>query len=230
VVLYGFEEHCDLRPIEVVADARGIQCELVTRNGEGHSRVPVDLPLGGTHNLLNAMAVFAAARADGIEPGTIASALSRFEGVRRRQEVVGEGRGILVVDDFAHHPTAVRLTLDGLRQRYPDRNLVVALEPRSLTAARGMFFDDYFEALRRADRVWLAPVFHASRFADHERLDTQKLAANLSQAGTPARACASIEELRLLAVESLRPGDLFVTMSSGSFEGLPHKIAANLMR
>ena len=228
VLLYGFDDHCDLRPIDVVADASGVQFALLSRGSGSGERVAITLPLGGKHNLLNATAVAAAAIADGIEPAQVASALSEFAGVRRRQEVVGDQRGILVVDDFAHHPTAVRLTLDGLRQRYPDRKLVVALEPRSLTAARRLFFDDYFEALGRADRVWLAPVFHAGRFADDERLDTRKLAAALSKAGTPAQACDSIEDLHRGALESLESGDLFVTMSSGSFEGLPHKVAAAL--
>ncbi len=225
-LFYGFEDSCDLRPEKIVNDQRGAQFELRIRRGSSEERVAVELPLGGRHNLLNATAVFGAAYADSIPPSDIAAALKGFKGVRRRQEVVGDKGGVLVVDDFAHHPTAVRLTLEGLRNRYPDMNLIVALEPRSLTAARRMFFDDYLEALRLADRVWLAPVFHAARFDDNQRLDTQELAAALEEVGTPATACASIEDLRRRVLDSLRAGDLFVTMSSGSFEGLPHKVAA----
>ena len=227
-LLYGFDDNCDLRPAEIETGAEGVRFKLRAPGLEGADGTAIRLPLSGRHNILNATAVFAAAHSDGIPIDEIVAALAAFKGVRRRQEVVGEGRGIVVVDDFAHHPTAVRLTLEGLRDRYSERRLVVALEPRSLTAARAAFFGDYLDALGRADRVWLAPVFHAARLSDDERLDTRALAAALRGRGTPARACTSIEELRREILESLRPGDLFVTMSSGSFEGLPHAVAAAL--
>lgn len=225
-LFYGFEDNCDLRPEKVVSDQRGTRFELRIEGDAVEDRIAIELPLGGRHNLLNATAVFGAAYADSISPSGIAAALAEFEGVRRRQEVVGDSGGVLVIDDFAHHPTAVRLTLEGLRDRYPDKNVIVALELRSLTAARRIFFDDYLEALQCADRVWLAPVFHAGRFSDSERLDTQKLAAALGKAKTPTTACDSIEELRRGVLDSLQAGDLFVTMSSGNFEDLPHKITA----
>jgi UDP-N-acetylmuramate: L-alanyl-gamma-D-glutamyl-meso-diaminopimelate ligase len=228
---YGFDDGCDVRPTNVRSNENGTQFDIrVGGPGGAECRTGLELPLGGRHNLLNAMAVFAAAHADSIPPTDIATALAAFKGVRRRQEVVGEGGGVTVIDDFAHHPTAVRLTLEGLRSRYPGRNLVVALEPRSLTAARRIFFDDYLEALGSADRVWLAPVFHAGRLADDERLDTRKLAAQLETGGTPATACDSTSELREGVLAALRPGDLFVTMSSGSFEGLPHAVTTELQK
>ncbi len=227
-VFYGFEEGCDVRAANVRDNEHGTQFEIRDRSDDTEHRIGIELPLGGRHNLLNAMAVFAAAHADSVPAAEIAAALTAFKGVQRRQQVIGEGRGVLVVDDFAHHPTAVRLTLEGLRGRYPGKNLVVALEPRSLTAARRLFFGEYLEALASADRVWLAPVFHAGRFSDEERLDTAKLAAALEERGTRATACDSITELRQRVLETLRPGDLFVTMSSGSFEGLPHAVARAL--
>ncbi|MFQ5525749.1 MAG: UDP-N-acetylmuramate--L-alanine ligase [Thermoanaerobaculia bacterium] len=225
-LFYGLEAGNDLSPENGWQNSgQGLDFEVRERRGDP---VPIRLPLSGRHNLLNALAVFGAAREDGIPGETIAAALGAFKGVKRRQEIVGTARDVIVIDDFAHHPTAVRLTLEGLRKRYPERRIVVALEPRSLTASRNLFFDEYVAALEAADRVWLAPAFHAERFEKAERLDTSELARTLRRRGTPAAACGSIAGLESQALESLAPGDLLVTMSSGSFGGLPHRIAEHL--
>ncbi len=225
-LFYGLDPSNDLRPEPGWhSDKSGLGFEIRLPDGES---AEIRLPLSGQHNLLNALAVLAVASADGIPLPEIAAAMSSFEGVRRRQEVVGEAAGVLVIDDFAHHPTAVRLTLEGLRCRYPDRRLVVALEPRSLTASRNLFYSEYLEALRLADRVWLAPAFHAERFAAPDRLDTAKLARELTEGGTPAVASDSIDSLRRGLLEALASGDLVVTMSSGSFDGLAARVAEAL--
>ncbi len=187
-----------------------------------------ELPAPGRHNLTNALAVIAAAHNDGIPAEDIARALGRFAGVKRRQEVVAEPGGVTVIDDFAHHPTAVAATLDALAAAYPGRRLCVALEPRSLTAARAEFFDDYLDALGRADRVFLAPVFHADRLEPSDRLDTERLAERLTARGTETGAYETIAALGADAVGSLDPGDVFVTMSSGSFDGLAQRVAEAL--
>ena len=132
-----------------------------------------------------------------------------------------------MVDDFAHHPTAVEKTLIALRQRYPGRRIVALFEPRSLTAGRRFFFEPYRQAFAAADRVLFAPIFHAGR------LDAER-AAGLRGPGRRARradgvaatACADTEELFRHAVDEARPGDVLVTMSSGSFDGMPHRLAA----
>src|SRR6185295_2678937 len=116
------------------------------------------------------------ARHDGLPAAAVASALARFQGVKRRQEELGTARGVTVVDDFAHHPTAVGKTLEALRGRYPGRRLVVLFEPRSLTAGRELFFASYVDAFALADAVWLAPLYHAKRLEAGERLDRQALA------------------------------------------------------
>ncbi|HEY6324490.1 MAG TPA: cyanophycin synthetase, partial [Thermoanaerobaculia bacterium] len=146
--------------------------------------------------------------------------------VKRRLEELGSRGGVTVVDDFAHHPTAVGKTLAALRQSYPGRRLVALFEPRSLTAGRAMFFAAYREAFAAADRVLFAPTFHSGRLSAEERLDFAAVAAALAADGVAAARFASVDELLARAVAESRPGDVLVTMSSGSFEDLPRRLLA----
>ncbi|HSM50054.1 MAG TPA: cyanophycin synthetase, partial [Thermoanaerobaculia bacterium] len=190
--------------------------------------VELVLPLWGRHNAANALGVWAAARADGIPPEEVARALARFEGVRRRQELLGEPAGVAVLDDFAHHPTAVRCTLAGLRDRFPGRRLWALYEPRSLSAGRAFQLAAYREAFLEADRVVLAPIFHRGRLAPEERLDLPALAAELTAAGRPARACDSLDEVLEQVAREVEEGDVVVAMSSGSFGQMPRRLLARL--
>ncbi|HLF56581.1 MAG TPA: Mur ligase family protein, partial [Thermoanaerobaculia bacterium] len=160
---YGAAEGNDWRLVAPPSAGEG-GTRFTVREPDGGER---ELTLGvwGRHNVSNALAVWAAARRDELPPARIADALARFRGVRRRQELVGEPGGVTVIDDFAHHPTAVGETLASLRQRFPGRRLVAAFEPRSLTAGRAFFLDGYRAAFRAADRVVLAPIFHRDRLA-----------------------------------------------------------------
>jgi UDP-N-acetylmuramate: L-alanyl-gamma-D-glutamyl-meso-diaminopimelate ligase len=188
--------------------------------------VEISLPLAGEHNIANCLAVWAASRRDGLPAADVASALARFHGVKRRLEELGTVRGVTVVDDFAHHPTAVEKTLEALRQRYPGRRLVTLFEPRSLTAGRRFFFDAYCQAFAGADRVLFAPLFHSNRLAPEERLDLAALATALTAAGVPATVGADDADLLRLGMEEARDGSVLVTMSSGSFEGMPQRLLA----
>ncbi len=158
----------------------------------------------------------------------MASALASFSGVKRRMELVGRPRGIAVLDDFAHHPTAVAKTLQALKNRFPFRRLIVAFEPRSLTAAQKLFFEEYCAAFSHADLVFFAPIFHAERFADDELLDLGGISARLSLHGTQARSTYSIDDLTERILGAAQPGDVIVTMSSGSFDGLPRRLVNSL--
>ena len=225
VVTYGLGEHNDVHPSgKVEADLDGSHFEIVDASGT----TEIVLPHGGDHNVQNALAVWAVARFDGLPRRAIAEALAGFTGVRRRMEELATHDGITVVDDFAHHPTAIGATLDALRAKYHGRRLVVAFEPRSLTAARAFLFDDYCGAFRRADRVFLAPVFHADRLSDEERLDTTALVAEVRALGVAASTSDSVDDLESNLLPILRRGDVVVTMSSGSFEGLPHRLVKHL--
>ncbi len=226
VVYYGEGRHNDVRfATAPIAIESGMQFEV---GEKGDRTFPVRLGVWGAHNATNALAVWAAARHDGIEPREIAAALARFRGVRRRQEVVGSAGDVVVVDDFAHHPTAVGKTLAALAARFPSRRLLAAFEPRSLTAGRAFFLDGYRTSFRGADRVFLAPIYHRDRLAAEERLDLESLADDLSRAGTPTVATASIDALEALLVAESRAGDVIVTMSSGSFSGLPTRLVRAL--
>jgi UDP-N-acetylmuramate: L-alanyl-gamma-D-glutamyl-meso-diaminopimelate ligase len=225
-LFYGLEADNDLYPlggIEALPEASRFRV-----HDEEAGEVEITLPLAGGHNVSNALAVWAAARRDGIPAADLAAAFARFEGVERRLDELGTARGVTVVDDFAHHPTAVEKTLAALRQRYPGRRLVALFEPRSLTAGRGFFFEPYRQAFSGADRVLFAPTFHNGRLAPEERLDFGDLAATLTREGVPADTYADNAELMRQALDEARDGSVLVTMSSGSFEGMPHRLIAAL--
>jgi UDP-N-acetylmuramate: L-alanyl-gamma-D-glutamyl-meso-diaminopimelate ligase len=226
VLFYGLDEGNDLHPIGGV-ESLPEASRFRVRDAEA-GEVEITLPLAGGHNVANALAVWAAARRDGIPAAEVASALSRFRGVKRRLEELGTARGVTVVDDFAHHPTAVEKTLDALRQRYPGHRVVVLFEPRSLTAGRGFFFEPYRQAFAGADRVLFAPIFHSGRLAPEERLDLSALAGALAAAGVPAIVCADNGDVLQQALADAREGSVLVTMSSGSFEGMPQRLMAAL--
>jgi len=226
VVFYGLEADNDLRPLHAVkAEPDGSSFTLADPDA---GPVNVRLALSGEHNVNNALAVWAAGRADGIDPEIMIHALAEFRGVRRRLEWIGTANGVDVVEDFAHHPTAVLKTLQALAQRYPGRRRVVVFEPRSLTAGRMFFYQPYFEAFRQADHVLFAPPFHAARLEPDERLDFDRLAAELTAAGTPAETGSDYDDLVARVVAAHRPGDVVITMSSGSFDGMPQRILGAL--
>jgi UDP-N-acetylmuramate: L-alanyl-gamma-D-glutamyl-meso-diaminopimelate ligase len=224
-ILYGLEEGNDLRPAGWEATRGASRFRVADAAG---GEVTLELPLAGGHNVANALAVWAAARRDGLPAGQVAAALAGFHGVKRRLEELGSRGGVTVVDDFAHHPTAVGKTLAALRQSYPGRRLMAIFEPRSLTAGRAMFFDAYREAFAAADRVLFAPTFHSGRLTAEERLDFAAVAAALAADGVAATRFAGVDELLAGAIAESRPGDVLVTMSSGSFADLPRRLLAAL--
>jgi UDP-N-acetylmuramate: L-alanyl-gamma-D-glutamyl-meso-diaminopimelate ligase len=225
-LFYGLDPGNDLYPlggIEALPEASRFRV-----HAEEAGEVEITLPLAGGHNVSNALAVWAAGRRDGIPATELAAAFARFSGVKRRLDELGTARGVTVVDDFAHHPTAVEKTLSALRQRYPGQRLVALFEPRSLTAGRGFFFEPYRQAFAGADRVLFAPTFHNGRLAAEERLDFGVLADELTRAVVPADLYPDNAGLMRQALDEARDGSVLVTMSSGSFEGMPYKLMAAL--
>jgi UDP-N-acetylmuramate: L-alanyl-gamma-D-glutamyl-meso-diaminopimelate ligase len=226
VVFYGLGEGNDVRPLTgVESGPGGSRWRLAGADGEA---VELALALPGDHNVTNALGVWAAARRDELAPAVVARALASFPGVARRLEEVGEAAGVTVVDDFAHHPTAVGESLAALARRHPGRRLVAVFEPRSLTAGRRLFHDAYLRAFAAAGRAFLAPVFHRQRLGPGDCLDVAALARDLTAAGVPATAPGEGEDLLAALVAEVRPGDVVVTMSSGSFAGLPRRLLAAL--
>ncbi len=230
VLFYGLDARNDVRPEGGVSyDELGSRFTIVTRKRSAApdprtgKDIEITLAVPGEHNVQNALAVWAAARHDLLPEATVARTLADFRGTRRRLEELGTRRGVTVIDDFAHHPTAVEKSLDGLRRAHPQRRIVAIFEPRSLTAGRALFFDAYRRAFAHADVLLLAPIFHHQRLGA-ERLDAPALVRELIAAGIDARACTSVDELFAVALAEAREGDVIVTMSSGSFDSLPQRL------
>jgi UDP-N-acetylmuramate: L-alanyl-gamma-D-glutamyl-meso-diaminopimelate ligase len=221
---YGFGSDAALRCLRWGHEAAAL---VATASWQG-TRFDLETPLVGRHNLDNLLAATACGLLAGLSFEAIATAASTFPGVRRRLELVGEAGGIAIVDDFAHHPTAVRLTLEGARYRFPGRRLVAVFEPRSLTAGRAVFFDAYVDAFARADVGLLAPVFHRGRLAPGDVLDREALASAVRARGVPAVALPDGADPLGGVRPVLRSGDVVVCMSSGDFGNLPRRLLALL--
>jgi UDP-N-acetylmuramate: L-alanyl-gamma-D-glutamyl-meso-diaminopimelate ligase len=182
----------------------------------------------GRHNVLNALAATAVARGRGIVASEIAQALKTFRSVKRRMDVKGEFGGVLVVDDFAHHPTAVKATIEAARGRWPARRVWAILEPRSNSMRRKIFQETLPKALALADQVILGGVFRSHQLEDERRLDPESVAQSVRALGKDARVFNSSEQIvEVLAAES-DPGDLLLVMSNGSFDGLCDKLIKKL--
>ena len=214
VVAVGPGTDHDLRMTNWAPAESGGVCEVSWR-GE---RLLLELPLAGEHNAQNAAVALAAALTVGVPHRSALAALARFPGVARRMENRGEAGGVLVVDDFAHHPTAVGVTIAAARQRWPDRRLVIAFEPRSLTAARRDFGAAYLEALGGADLALVAAPFHSGRLAEDEVLDRDRLANELAERGVATVIPGPDDDPVEVLLPHLRPGDVVVGCSSGSFD------------
>jgi UDP-N-acetylmuramate: L-alanyl-gamma-D-glutamyl-meso-diaminopimelate ligase len=188
-----------------------------------------ETPLLGEFNLLNCLAVIVAADAWGVSKDRIHSALSTFQNVKRRAEVRGEQRGILVIDDFAHHPTAVRETLRALSERYKNRRLIAVFEPRSWSSRLAVFQEDYANAFAAAHYVVIASVFDSQKVTEKGRaLDTNALIDAILQQGKPAYALPDADQIVAHIVPELRSGDVVAIMSNGGFGGIHEKILTAL--
>jgi UDP-N-acetylmuramate: L-alanyl-gamma-D-glutamyl-meso-diaminopimelate ligase len=221
VLFYGLQPENDVYPAgPIETDSRGSTFWLE----EGTHSTEVQLPMAGSHSVANALAVWTAARNDGLSRAAIARALRRFKGVKRRMEDLGTANGVTIVEDFAHHPTAVEKTLIAARERFPERRIVAVYEPRSLTAGRAFLFEAYLRAFSRADTVYLAPIFHAQRIAAAERLDRRQLKSDLEARGVECTNFEQDEPMVDRIGAEVTPGDVVVSMSSGSFDGFPNRL------
>jgi UDP-N-acetylmuramate: L-alanyl-gamma-D-glutamyl-meso-diaminopimelate ligase len=184
----------------------------------------IRMPVAGKHNVLDALAAIALAYGRGVECDAIARALATFQGVRKRMETKGEENGVLVVEDFAHHPTAIRLTLEAARTRWPGRKLWAAIEPRSNTMRRKIFQHVLPDALAIADAVLIGPVNRAQLLGEEERLSPEQIADSLLERGRPAKAFESSDEIAEYLAGNAKPGEMVLVMSNGSFDGLSDKL------
>ncbi len=178
----------------------------------------------GEHNALNATAAAALAAGQGVPAAAITAALASFRSVKRRLEVRAEVNGVTVIDDFAHHPTAIRETLHALRHAYPGRRLWAVLEPRSNTLRRNVFADALVESLALADRVVLAAVFQSGVIAEAERLVPETIVRALRERGVPAEVWDDAQAIVAAMAPQLEAGDVVAIMSNGGFGDIYHRL------
>jgi UDP-N-acetylmuramate: L-alanyl-gamma-D-glutamyl-meso-diaminopimelate ligase len=198
----------------------------VLHNGEHWA--DLEFELGGEYNVWNATAAAALAASYGISEDQIAKALRSFKSVKRRLEVKAQINGVTIIDDFAHHPTAIAGTLTALRSRYPGSRLWVILEPRSNTLRRNVFQNDLANSLSLADEIVVANVFKSESIPEHERLDLEAVAASVKKDGRRARIVPDADAIVNLVAPESRQGDVIAILSNGGFGGIYEKLPAKL--
>ncbi len=195
-----------------------------TLHRAGQPFAHLTLPMAGEHNALNATAAAALAAGQGVPADAILEALRTFQSVKRRLEIVAEVDGITVIDDFAHHPTAIRETLRALRAAYPGRRLIAVLEPRSNTLRRRVFEGELVDALHLADNVLLASVFRSEAIPEPDRLHPEVVIAALTGQGTVATAHPDADAIVAHLARHTRPGDVIALLSNGAFGSIYSKL------
>src|ERR1019366_9517488 len=222
-------------PVETYGFSPGVDWlagDLEFTEGETRFRVShrgaevarVRMSAAGSHNVLNALAAIAMARGRGAGRAAIEQAMATYRGVLRRLEVKGEASGVLVVDDFAHHPTAIRVTIDAGRSRWPGRRLWAVFEPRSNTMRRRGFESDVAASLSMADAAVLGAVNRANLLGDEERMSPERVLQAIRSGGRKAEGFESANQIAEFLAGETRPGDLVLVMSNGSFDGLCGKL------
>lgn len=191
---------------------------------QGKKQVDVALKQFGPHNTMNALSAYALSKEMGWPLHLILQGLASFKGVKRRQEVIGEINGITVVEDFAHHPTAVKLTLDCMREAYGDRRLIAIFEPRSATARRNIFFEEYLKSFHRADVVIYPKAFDQSKIDEKDRFSSEDFIAALNKKGQQAFYFKDNDGIVGWLKSNACSGDVILIMSNGGFGGLYSKI------
>jgi UDP-N-acetylmuramate: L-alanyl-gamma-D-glutamyl-meso-diaminopimelate ligase len=228
-------------PVERYGSNRGTDWQVTNLNLEparttwsvlrrGKVWADFEFALAGEYNVWNATAAAAIAATYGISVDQIATALKAFKSVKRRLEVIAEVNGITIIDDFAHHPTAIAGTLEALRSRYPKARLWAILEPRSNTLRRNVFQNDLADGLSLADEIVMASVFKSDAIPEAERLDLPAVAAELQKRGRRSRIVPEVDGIVQLVAPELRPGDVVAILSNGGFGGIYEKLPERLKK
>ncbi|HEX8272266.1 MAG TPA: UDP-N-acetylmuramate:L-alanyl-gamma-D-glutamyl-meso-diaminopimelate ligase [Longimicrobiaceae bacterium] len=198
----------------------------VVRDGVPWGRV--ETPLAGSFNVRNCLAAIAAAESVGADRDGVREGLRTFRSVRRRMEVRGEVEGVTVIDDFAHHPTAVRETIDAVRQKYAGRRVVAIFEPRSYTAQRREFQEPYVAAFAGADAVVLAGLFHPERYTEETAIHPERMVEAWRAQGKDAHYIPAADDIVARLGPELRGGEVVLVMSNGGFGGIHDKLLGAL--
>ncbi len=229
---YGTEmdDNTQLHLMDWLADGIQVVGDLIRFDVSYHQKKlgAIESPLFGRHNIKNTLAVIALCHHLGLSWEKIKEGIKLFQGVKRRQEIVGIAEDIIIMDDFAHHPTAIAETLASLRLRYPSRRIWVIFEPRSATSRRNIFQEAFIEAFKKADRIVLAQPFAPEKLPPEERLDPDRIIEALGHAGKKAFFIPTPEQIISELSKQLQAGDLVCIMSSGGFGGIHQKLLSQL--
>jgi UDP-N-acetylmuramate: L-alanyl-gamma-D-glutamyl-meso-diaminopimelate ligase len=222
---YGFKSGSTWQLQDLTHDNRNSSWKIFR---SGKEWLQVTLPMPGEHNALNATAAAALAAGQGIDAPAIAEALSTFQSVKRRLEVRAVAAGVTIVDDFAHHPTAIRETLKALRAAYPGQRLWAVLEPRSNTLRRNVFERELVESLGLADAIVVAGVFKQESIPEGERMHPEKVVAELVRGGHDATFYPTADTIVQQLTPRLKTGDVVAILSNGGFDGIYEKLPRRL--
>jgi UDP-N-acetylmuramate: L-alanyl-gamma-D-glutamyl-meso-diaminopimelate ligase len=226
VFTFGQSQRAQWRCGEAESDAEGTRFRILF---EGRDMGMYDIPLWGRHNIMNALAVAASSHWLGLTSEEIRVGMKTFRGVRRRMELKGVVAGIKVYDDFAHHPSAIRATLEAVRQIHPAGKIWALFEPRSNTTRRNIFQHELAQALSLADASVVGRVYRPEVIPSGERLDPEALVREISASnGRPAAYIPEVERIVHYIAQRLGKGDIVVIMSNGSFDGLHGKLLEGL--
>jgi UDP-N-acetylmuramate: L-alanyl-gamma-D-glutamyl-meso-diaminopimelate ligase len=220
MVEVGFSKNCAQRIRDVAYSPKGSRFKL----GDDTYQVP----LVGEFNVRNAAMAATAARFYDVPKAKIDNALKSFQGIARRQEVRGEAGGVIVVDDFGHHPTAIAQTLEGLRHRFPGQRLWAIFEPRSNTTRRAVFQNELPEAFKRADGVFISQVARLEQIPENERLHPEAVVKAISKDGRPAFCEKNADAIVDRIVPMLKKKDVVAVFSNGGFDNIHEKLLARL--
>jgi len=230
VETYGLENFPRAVPADWLAsnlhfETKHTACDI-TYKGKHEAHLLV--PMAGKHNILNTLACFALLRHLGFESREITQAFLTFSGVKRRQEVRGIVNERIVIDDFAHHPTAVLETIDAIKRKYPSYEIWAVFEPRSNTSKRNIFQNDYVDAFLGADHVLLSNVFMPEKITTGSPLDVALLAADITHRGVPAQHLNSVDRIVSCLADNVPPRSVILIMSNGGFGGIHEKVLLSL--
>ena len=225
VETYGFDEKADWR-IEDYRFEKG--CGNFSLSFKKKKQADFQLAMIGRHNVENAAAVAALCLNLGLTADEINVGFQTFKGIKRRQEIVGEKSGVTVIDDFAHHPTAIDLTINAVKEAYLGQRVWAVFEPRSATSRRKVFEDSFPKSFLKADRVIFAGLFAPEKIKNEERLDVQAVIASINNMGGVAEYIPQVDDIVKFITKNAKSEDVILVMSSGGFDGIHRKILESL--